>query len=257
MITCERMVRVACLGIRKTFPRSGGPRLLKSFLTARGRMQHLARHEVLNNVSFSVDSGESVALIGRNGAGKSTLLSLIAGLTLPDAGTVWVHGRLAALLQLGAGFHPELTGRENLILNASLLGYTPADLDREIENIIAFSEIGASIDEPLRVYSDGMILRLAFSVAAHCNPEIVLIDEVLAVGDHSFQQKCLQRIFSFRDRGATILVVSHATELVRQLCGRAIWLECGRIVADGPIDEVLAQYHAAHSKPVAPSVLVE
>ena len=196
----------------------------------------------LRNISFDVQERESIALIGSNGAGKSTLLSLICGLAQPDEGTVEVHGSIAPLLELGSGFHMDLTGQENLYLNAAMLGMTSAQVRQRYDAIVAFSEIGEFINEPLRTYSMGMILRLAFSVAVHCDPAIVIIDEVLAVGDAAFQRKCHARISALRNEGKTLLCVSHSPETVLEFCDRAIWLHQGRMVVDGPARQVCAQY---------------
>lgn len=198
----------------------------------------------LRDVSLEIRAGESVAFIGRNGAGKSTILSLIAGAVKPTTGTVEVRGRLGALLELGAGFHPDLTGRENIYLNASLLGLGRTEIEAQFEAIAAFSELGEFIDVPLRNYSSGMHVRLGFSVAIHIHPEILLMDEALAVGDAGFQQKCLARITEMKQSGKTLLFVSHSAQQVQELCPRAIWLHHGRLVADGPSAEVLARYHA-------------
>ena len=182
------------------------------------------RHDVLIDVSFSVTHGESVGIIGRNGAGKSTLLALMARRDSPDYGEVVVRGRVSPLLELGAGFHPELTGRENIMLNGVLLGLRRAEVSARMERIIAFSELKDSIDEPVRVFSTGMLARLGFSVAAHLDPEILLIDEVLAVGDTAFQAKCIDKIREFRRRGVTTVFVSHNLDQVAMLCDRAIVL---------------------------------
>jgi ABC-type polysaccharide/polyol phosphate transport system ATPase subunit len=195
-------------------------------------------------VSFTVEHGESVAIVGGNGAGKSTLLSLVAGLTEPDGGRVIVNGRVAPLLELGVGFHPELTGAENIRLNASLLGLSRQRTSDIYDKVVDFAEIGDFIHERLRAYSSGMILRLAFSVAIHCDPEILLVDEVLVVGDQAFQTKCMEKIKSFRRQGKTMLCVSHASAMVLALCDRAIWLERGHVVMTGRASEVQEAYSA-------------
>lgn len=196
----------------------------------------------LRDISFEVHERESIALIGTNGAGKSTLLSMICGLAQPDEGTVEVRGTIAPLLELGSGFHMDLTGHENLYLNAAMLGMTKAQVQQRYDSIVAFSEIAEFMNEPLRTYSMGMSLRLAFSIAVHCDPAIVIIDEVLAVGDVAFQHKCHTRIAELRDEGKTLLCVSHSPETVLEFCDRAIWLHQGRLVADGPAREVSTQY---------------
>jgi ABC-type polysaccharide/polyol phosphate transport system ATPase subunit len=196
----------------------------------------------LQNVSVSVDVGESVAIIGRNGAGKSTLLGLVAGTIYPTLGSVSVTGRVSSLLELGAGFHPDLTGRENIYLNASLLGLRKPEVDARFEKIVAFSDLADFIDVPLRNYSSGMQVRLGFSVAAHTNSEILLVDEVFAVGDRSFQRKCLALIAEFKAQKKTMVFVGHGVEGLWEICERAIWLEQGRVVADGHFVDVLGRY---------------
>ncbi len=181
-------------------------------------------------------------MIGANGAGKSTLLSLVTGLVPPSTGTVTVSGRAAALLDLGSGFHPDLTGRENIILNASLLGFSRKQAHDLYDSIVDFSELDDFIKEPLRTYSNGMMLRLAFSVAVNLDPEILIIDEVLAVGDQKFQAKCTEKIFEIRNQGKTILCVSHVSPTLRELCDRALWLDHGQLVMDGPIRDVIEAY---------------
>jgi lipopolysaccharide transport system ATP-binding protein len=181
-------------------------------------------------------------VVGNNGAGKSTLLSLVAGLSRPDEGTVEVNGQVAALLELGSGFHPYLTGRENVRLNASLLGLSRQRTGELFEQIVEFSGIGEFIDEPLRTYSSGMVMRLAFSVAVTIDPEILLIDEVLAVGDAAFQAKCFDKIREFRHAGKTMVCVSHASGMVRELCDQAIWLDHGELIMSGTVAEVTEAY---------------
>lgn len=232
--------------VSKSFRHGGGqPKLLRAFLGDLVRRPERREFFALRNISFFVREGESVAIVGRNGAGKSTLLSLVAGLTKPVEGNVVVRGRSAALLELGAGFHPDLTGVENLRLNASLLGLSRKRTAEVFDSIVAFADIGDFIDEPIRTYSMGMTMRLAFAVAIHVDPDILIVDEVLAVGDQQFQIKCQERIRRFKIDGKTLLFVSHSGPLVRQLCERAIWLERGRIVRDGPAEEVLDAYAAS------------
>lgn len=196
----------------------------------------------LRDVSFAIPRGQAVSFIGGNGAGKSTILGLVAGTVFPSVGTVRVRGRIGALLELGAGFHPDLTGRENIYLNASLLGMQRDEVDERVERIVEFSELKEFMDAPLRTYSSGMQVRLGFSVAVHLDPQILIMDEVLAVGDQHFQHKCIRRVQEFREMGRTLLFVSHSPEAVRQICDRAIWLEQGRVRADGTPDDVLPHY---------------
>jgi len=196
----------------------------------------------LKDVSFQIDPGESLGIVGGNGAGKSTLLSLVAGLARPNEGRVGVKGKVAALLQLGSGFQGDLTGRENVKLNASLLGLTRKEYAERYDQIVEFSGIGEFINDPLRTYSSGMVMRLGFSVAIHSNPDILIIDEVLAVGDQNFQAKCLERVREFKSAGKTLLFVSHVAPMVQQLCDRCIWLDHGQVILAGTPDEVLPAY---------------
>jgi ABC-type polysaccharide/polyol phosphate transport system ATPase subunit len=227
----------------KRFPRSTGRLLLRTQLKQffSGRVLQEPFY-ALKDVSFQVARGESVAILGANGAGKSTLLSLVAGLAPPDGGSVSVRGNIAPLLELAAGFHGDLTGAENLALNASLLGIGRKELTRLAAQIVEFSELGEFINEPLRTYSSGMIMRLAFSVAINIDPDILLIDEILAVGDSAFQAKCFERVLDFRRRGKTILCVSHSPGMVQKLCDRALWLDHGDVMLDGRLQEVADAY---------------
>lgn len=198
----------------------------------------------LRGVSFAVKQGETVGIIGPNGAGKSTALKLISRIIEPTSGRIEVNGRVRALLELGAGFHPDLTGRENIFLNGSILGFGRTEIQRRLDEIIAFAELERFVDVPVKHYSSGMYVRLGFSVAVHTAPEILLVDEVLAVGDQVFQQKCLKRISELRRDGVTIVLVSHGLESIRSLCERAIWLQDGGVQADGSSAEVVDQYLA-------------
>lgn len=200
------------------------------------------RFTALENVSFEVYRGECFGIIGKNGAGKSTLLGLAAGVLKPDKGKIVVRGRIFPLLELGAGFHPELTGRENIILNGILLGMTKSEVLRKIDEIIEFSELGEFVDQPLRTYSSGMVARLGFSVIAHLDPEILLVDEILAVGDINFQKKCMEKIMDFRKNGVTILLVSHNLEQVEKLCDRAMWIDEHKVKIIGDPKEVCKAY---------------
>ena len=202
----------------------------------------MERFYALKNVSFDLEEGQGLAVIGANGAGKSTLLGLVAGLATPDSGTVRVNGRIAGLLELGSGFHPDLTGSENIRVNASLIGLSRRRTAELFDQIVEFAGIGDFIGEPLRTYSTGMILRLAFSVAINMDPEILIIDEVLGVGDQAFQAKCFERIRRYRQAGKSLLCVSHATGMVQELCDRAIWLDHGQLMMSGRIQDVVEAY---------------
>jgi len=196
----------------------------------------------LRDVSFEVQPGEMLGIIGPNGAGKSTVLKLISRIIEPTSGKIEAHGRIGALLELGAGFHPELTGRENIYLNGSILGMSRAQIQSKLDEIIAFAELERFIDMPVKHYSSGMYVRLGFSVAVHTDPEILLVDEVLAVGDFAFQERCLQKIRETQKAGVTILFVTHDLQRVVELCNRAIWLNSGRVYADGKPREVVNRY---------------
>ena len=198
----------------------------------------------LQDVSFQIDQGRMLGVIGKNGAGKSTLLRLIGGVGRPDSGRIQVNGRIGALLDLGAGFHPDLTGRENTFISGVISGLLRQEISERFDSIVAFAELENFIDNPLRTYSTGMQMRLAFAIAAHIDPDVLLIDEVLAVGDLAFQRKCLERIARFRADGCTILLVSHDADQVQKLCDEVLWLRQGQIVAHGEPEIVVGQYVA-------------
>ena len=214
---------------------------LKESLT-RGRLRRHREFWALRDVSFEIEAGTTAGIIGQNGCGKSTLLQIISGTLTPTHGTVWSHGRIAALLELGAGFNPEFTGIENVFMNASLMGFSRRETTRLLPNIERFAEIGQFINQPVKTYSSGMYVRLAFAIAASVEPDILVIDEALAVGDAVFQHRCLRRIKELHDRGCTVLFVSHDTAAVRALCDRAILLNAGRTIADGNPADVLNDY---------------
>jgi len=196
----------------------------------------------LTDIDFAIHRGESVAIVGRNGSGKSTLLQIICGTLAPTEGSIEVNGRIAALLELGAGFNPEFTGRENVYLNGTVLGLTRAEIDARFDEIIAFADIGDFIEQPVKSYSSGMYVRLAFAVAIHVMPDILVVDEALSVGDEAFQRKCFARIEKIRNAGATVLFVSHAPSTVLELCNRAILLDRGELLADGSPKQVISRY---------------
>jgi len=211
-----------------------------------GRIKH-NYFWALKKVNLEINKGEIFGILGRNGAGKSTLLKVISKVLIPIEGRVWVKGYISPLLQLGAGFHPELTGRENIYLNATLLGHSRSEIDSKLEEIIGFAEIGTFIDAPLRTYSSGMNARLGFAVASAWQPDILILDEVLSVGDAAFQEKSFNRMTHFRDSGATVLLVSHSIDKVRELCQRALWLDKGEVQMIGPVDAVCDAYSQALS----------
>ena len=199
-------------------------------------------HIVLDDVSLEIKKGETVALIGVNGSGKSTLLKLMTKIIYPNKGKIETHGKLTSLLELGAGFHPDFTGRENIYFNASIFGLTKKEIDDRLNDIIEFSELGEFIDSPVRTYSSGMYMRLAFSVAINVDAEILLIDEILAVGDQHFQDKCFAKLEELRDSGKTIVIVSHALGAVEKLCRRTAWIYEGKVRMDGKTKEVIQEY---------------
>ena len=236
------MTAIEFQSVTKSFHWHTGRLLLRHRLATWFSGQPAERFYALKNVSFELEEGEGLAVVGPNGAGKSTLLGLVAGLATPDTGTVTVNGRIAALLEMGSGFHPDLTGAENVRVNASLVGLSRRRTAELYDQIVEFAGIGHFIGEPLRTYSTGMIMRLAFSVAINMDPEILLIDEVLAVGDQAFQAKCFERLHRFRHAGKTLLCVSHAAGMVQELCDRAIWLDHGELVMSGRIRDVIEAY---------------
>jgi ABC-type polysaccharide/polyol phosphate transport system ATPase subunit len=229
-------------GVTKSYARNAGRSILRHRLIAILKGSPPETFCALDNVSFEVHQNESLAVIGANGAGKSTLLRLATGISMPDAGRVAINGTVAALMELGAGFHPDLSGAENLILNASLLGLSRKRTYREFDSIVEFSGIGEFIEEPLRTYSSGMILRLAFAVAVRVNPEVLFIDEVLSVGDQDFQQKCSDEIHRLKRAGTTLICVSHSMAMLRALCDKALWLEHGRVKMFGAVATVIDAY---------------
>ncbi len=197
---------------------------------------------VLDNIDLTIKKGETVALIGVNGSGKSTLLKLMTKIIYPTSGKIKTYGKLTSLLELGAGFHPDFTGRENIYFNASIFGLTKKEIDKRIDAIIEFSELKDFIDNPVRTYSSGQYMRLAFSIAINVDAEILLIDEILAVGDQHFQDKCFAKLKELRDSDKTIVIVSHALESVKNICTRGIWIKEGKIAYDGPIDKAISKY---------------
>lgn len=236
------MTAIKCENVWKSFRLHSGQQLLRQHLASLFQGKRAPQFHALKGVSFEVEKGEGLAVVGSNGAGKSTLLSIVTGLAKPDRGTVEVNGRVAAMFELGSGFHPDLTGTENVYLNAALLGFNEAQTKSLFDSIVDFAGVRAFIDEPLRTYSTGMQVRLAFSVAVNVDPEILIIDEVLAVGDQDFQAKSYDRIQSFRRAGKTFLCVSHSKSAVLDLCDRAIWLDHGELIMTGAARDVFEAY---------------
>jgi lipopolysaccharide transport system ATP-binding protein len=221
---------------------TGGIKNLIFHLPQGIRSMKNTRYEVFHGLSFDVKRGETLGVIGRNGAGKSTILGLIAGVLRPSEGRIDVNGRVSPLLELGAGFHPELSGRENIMLNGVLMGLTRKDVARRMEEIIDFSELQEFIDQPIRVYSSGMLARLGFSVVAHLDPDILLVDEILAVGDLDFQKKCIAKMEEFKRNGITIIFVSHSMGNVERICDRVMWIENHITKMIGDTETVVKSY---------------
>lgn len=226
-------------GVRKTFTLNHAFSLKDTFVSWIQRRRLTSTFEALDDVNVVIDEGESVALLGLNGSGKSTLLKLVSGVMSPDGGQVLTRGRVAGLIEVGAGFHPELTGRENVFLNAAILGMHRKEIEERYDEIVAFSEIEEFIDQEVKHYSSGMFMRLAFSVAIHVELDVLLVDEILSVGDAPFREKCRKKFEELIAKRKTLVVVSHDAEMVRQLCTRGVVLKRGKVIFDGPIDEAL------------------
>ena len=237
---------IQCTDVRKDFPiyhhfTGGIKNFLFHFPTAVREMRK-SRFTALKNVNLQISSGETIGIIGKNGAGKSTILGLLAGVLKPSSAQVTVDGRIAPLLELGAGFHTELSGRENILLNGILLGMLKREVEEKIDSIIEFSELEEFINQPIRTYSSGMLARLGFSVAVHCEPDILLLDEVLSVGDQDFQKKCIEKMLGFKRSGKTIVFVSHSEKQIEQICDRLIWIDHGQIHSDGETEAIITDY---------------
>ena len=231
--------------VSKSYPIYAAPSArLKELLTL-NRLRFHRDFWALEDISFDVHRGETFCVIGENGSGKSTLLQIVAGILTPTSGTAQVKGRVAALLELGSGFNPEFTGKDNVYLNAAILGLSTKEVDRRYSAIEEFAEIGEFINQPVKTYSSGMVVRLAFSVAIHVEPEILLVDEALAVGDIYFRQRCMRKVHELRSRGVTILFVSHSMGDVKAIGDRTLWLDKGRVREFGPTDLVVSKYLAA------------
>lgn len=217
------------------------PNTLKERLVFWNKKKSESR-KVLDNINLKIEKGETVALIGTNGSGKSTLLKLMTKIIYPTIGKITTCGKLTSLLELGAGFHPDFTGRENIYFNASIFGLTKKEIEKRMDDIIAFSELEEFIDSPVRTYSSGMYMRLAFSVAINVDAEILLIDEILAVGDQHFQDKCFAKLHELKNSDKTIVIVSHALDSIKQLCDRAVWIYNGEVKMDGDVEKVVEEY---------------
>jgi ABC-2 type transport system ATP-binding protein len=231
--------RIVVDDVRKEFKLRHTHSIKETALAAVRRKPLTTKFRALDGVSFQIGAGEAVALLGFNGSGKSTMLKLISGVLTPDSGTVLTRGRVAGLIEVGAGFHPDLSGRENIYLNAAILGMTKKEIDERFDSIVEFSEIEKFIDTEVKHYSSGMFLRLAFSVAIHTEVDVLLIDEILSVGDEPFQKKCLARIRELHAQGKTLVVVSHDLNMVSKLCERGVLLREGNVVFDGPSAEAV------------------
>ncbi|WP_126535807.1 ABC transporter ATP-binding protein [Aerosticca soli] len=244
---------IQVVGLSKSFPIYAKPhhRLMQMFSPADSRHRWYREFEALRDVNLSIRKGETVGIVGRNGSGKSTLLQLICGTLSPSTGSVHVNGRIAALLELGSGFNPEFTGRENVYLNGTVLGLSHEEIDARFAEIVAFADIGDFIEQPVKSYSSGMAVRLAFAVAINVTPDILVVDEALSVGDEAFQRKCFARIEEIRNAGATVLFVSHSAGAVMELCDRAVLLDHGELLLDGTPKYVLSRYHKLAYAPAA------
>lgn len=236
-------IAIKVLNVYKQFKvNSDKPYTLKERLI-HSTKNKIENRKILNGINIEIKKGETVALIGTNGSGKSTLLKLMTKIIYPTSGKIITRGKIASLLELGAGFHPDFTGRENIYFNAAVFGLSKKEIDKRLNDIIEFSELGELIDTPVRTYSSGMYMRLAFSVAINVDADILLIDEILAVGDQHFQDKCFDKLKEFKnDKNKTIVIVSHSLDSVKMLCNRAIWIYDGKVRMDGKPEEVIKNY---------------
>ncbi|WP_202128832.1 ABC transporter ATP-binding protein [Paenibacillus dendrobii] len=235
------MKSIVINNLSKKFTLSNRPKSLKDWLLLHDN-KIKREYWALNNINVSINPGESIGVIGTNGSGKSTLLKIISKILYPTSGEIEINGTISSLLELGAGFKPDYTGRENVYLNGSILGLSKKEIDDKFESILEFSEIGDFIDQPVRTYSSGMYMRLAYSVAVSSIPDILLIDEILSVGDSKFKKKCINKIMELKQQGTTILLVSHSDSMVNKICDRLIWLDKGNLVMDGSSNEVMPCY---------------
>lgn len=242
VVNTSKSMSISCQSLSKCYEVYSSPqdRIKQALWPSRKR--YFQEFWAVRDISFEISRGETVGIVGRNGSGKSTLLQLICGTLVPTNGQALTQGRISALLELGSGFSPEFTGRENIYLNAAILGLSKDEVEAELDNILAFADIGGFIDQPVKTYSSGMVVRLAFSVAINIRPDILIVDEALSVGDERFQRKCFSRIDTIRDSGASVLFVSHSADVVAQLCGRALLIDSGRLLADGSPKQVIGCY---------------
>lgn len=252
-LQAEPVIKIEDVSLRYFVPRERINSLKEYVIRrAQGKIVH-EEFWALKNVSVEINKGEMFGIVGQNGAGKSTLLKLIAKVLKPITGRVWVRGKVAPLLSVGAGFHHELTGRENIFLNGTLLGFTQRQLEEKFDRIVEFAGLADFIDAPIRSYSSGMVARLGFAIATDSRPDILIVDEVLAVGDEAFQAKCFARMQDYRDQGMTTLLVTHNSDRVRKFCTRALWLHKGEVKMLGSVDEVVSSYNEAFGlKPASP-----
>ena len=235
-------IEIKVLNVYKQFKvNSDKPYTLKERLI-HSTKNKIENRKILDGINIEIKKGETVALIGTNGSGKSTLLKLMTKIIYPTSGKIITRGKIASLLELGAGFHPDFTGRENIYFNAAVFGLSKKEIDKRLNDIIEFSELGELIDTPVRTYSSGMYMRLAFSVAINVQAEILRIDEILAVGDQHFQDKCFNKLIELKNSGKTIVIVTHSMQQVKRFCDRAVWLYKGEIRKDGKVDDVLDEY---------------
>lgn len=249
MQTVSDLAEIEFINVSKRFQLTEGGSL-REFLPALFKGRGFTEpFYALRDVSFTITQGETVGIVGRNGSGKSTILKLIAGVMAPTTGDVRVYGRVSPLIELGAGFHPDLTGRENIHMNASILGMSSKEIKAQFQAIVDFAELWDFIDTPVKRYSSGMYIRLGFSVAVHAEPEILLVDEVLSVGDTYFQEKCLTKMHEFQAKGTTMVLVSHSMELVQRFCERVLFINGGRLVDEGPPAKIIDEYTHMFSPP--------
>ena len=236
-------IAISVENVKKSFKiyKDKGYTLKERILFFKSRNAYV-KNNILRGISFDIEKGDILGIVGKNGSGKSTLLKLITKIIYPDSGNIKINGKVSSLIELGAGFHPDMTGRENIYINASIYGLTKKEIDSKLDTIIKFSELEEFIDSPIRTYSSGMYMRLAFSVAINVEAEILLIDEILSVGDANFQAKCFRKMQELKDSGITIVIVSHDLHTMEKLCNKVIWIESGKIKRSGIPNEVLKEY---------------